>query len=160
MHQDIEAKFILIAFANPRSKIFRDHALMSIGLDPTLISRFALIVKTDPLSENERKELFRKRFFSAPELAGLSSYFDQWVTLARLHKPQHKVSQSAIEAYIEKLNEIVENYAETPLRRDLRMADYARRIPMSLARAEFTDVTDDVVDRSFEILERSVEQWG
>jgi DNA replicative helicase MCM subunit Mcm2 (Cdc46/Mcm family) len=159
VHQDLEAKFVLIAFANPRSKIFREHPLMSIGLDPTLVSRFALIVKTDPLSDNERKELFRKRFFSASELSGLSSYYNQWVRLARLHKPSYNVSQKKIETYIESVNEIVETHSETPLRRDLRMGDYCRRIPMSLARASFSDITDKVIDKSLEIIEKSVEQW-
>ena len=159
IHQDVEAKFAMIAFANPRSKIFREHPIMSIGLDPTLVSRFALIVKTDPLTEEERKELFRRRFYSAAELGGLSAYYNQWVKLARLNVPQHKVSAVKIEGYIDKVNQIVDSYAETPLRRDLRMGDYCRRIPWSIARAEFSDITDKTIDKSLEIIEKTIEQW-
>jgi DNA replicative helicase MCM subunit Mcm2 (Cdc46/Mcm family) len=159
IHQDVEAKFTLIAFANPRSRVFREHPIMNIGLDPTLMSRFALVVKTDPLSEDERKELFRKRFYSAPELAGLSSYYNQWIRLARLHKPLQKASPNKVEEYIEKLNKIVEVYSDTPLRRDLRMGDYCRRIPLSIARAEFSDVTNEVINKSLDIIEKTISQW-
>lgn len=159
IHQDVEAKFVMIAFANPVSKIFRDHPIVSIGLDPTLMSRFALIVKTDTLTEEERKRLFRRRFFSAAELSGLSVYYNQWVKLARLNMPQHKASKGKIEEYVSKVNQIVNSHADTPLRRDLRMGDYCRRIPLSIARAEFSDVTDQTIDKSLEIIEKSIEQW-
>lgn len=46
-----------------------------------------------------------------------------------------------------------------PLRRDLRMADYSRRIPLSIARTEFKNVTDETLDMALELINQSIDEW-
>ena len=52
-----------------------------------------------------------------------------------------------------------EQYYATNLRRDLRMADYIRRIPMAIARVSFSDVTDDTLHEASSIVSESIETW-
>ena len=57
------------------------------------------------------------------------------------------------------MNEIVEQYYATNLRRDLRMADYIRRIPLAIARASFSPITDAVLQDATDIITESINTW-
>jgi DNA replicative helicase MCM subunit Mcm2 (Cdc46/Mcm family) len=159
LHQNIESKFIMIAFANPRSKVFGKHALSDIGLSPLLISRCALIVKVQNISKNERIDLFHKKFYGGGEIKEKHEYYDQWVKLARMHEPEITASEGTVDKYIHDINEIVEKYYNTSLRRDLRMSDYIRRIPFAIARSSFSSVDDKVVREAGKIVKESIETW-
>ncbi|MCD6468035.1 MAG: hypothetical protein J7L32_01810 [Thermoplasmata archaeon] len=159
LHTEITSRFIMLAFANPREGVFRGKPLGNIALPPLLVSRFALVVKTENISEDERKQLFKEKFFGGSEIRQKPRYYDQWVKQARMHKPVIKVSDDRIDRYIEKASEIVERYQSTSLRRDLRMGDYIRRIPFAIARAGFGDVTEEVLEESELLIEESVENW-
>ena len=159
LHQNIESKFIMIAFANPRSKVFGKHALSDVGLSPLLTSRCALIVKVQNISKEERIDLFHKKFYGGGEIKEKHEYYDQWVKLARMHEPEITASEKTVEKYIHDMNEIVEKYYNTSLRRDLRMSDYIRRIPFAIARSSFSSVDDDVVREAGKIVKESIETW-
>ena len=159
VHKDIESHFVMIAFANPQKKIFGARPIEGIGLSPMLMSRFGLIVRTEELSEGERKELYREKIFGAGEVRKLPHYYDQWVKLARDVEPDFVVSDRAIDEFVERADEIYRRHRLTPLRRDLRIGDYLRRIPMAIARSEFRDVDDPILDKAIEILDGSVGAW-
>ena len=65
-----------------------------------------------------------------------------------------------IDKYIEETNQIVEEYYDTSLRRDLRMADYIRRIPMAIARASFSPVNNSIIKEATNILKETIETWN
>lgn len=159
LHQNIESKFIMIAFANPRSKVFGKHALSDVGLSPLLTSRCALIVKVQNISRAERIDLFHKKFYGGGEIKEKHEYYDQWVKLARMYEPEITASEKTVEKYIHDMNEIVEKYYNTTLRRDLRMSDYIRRIPFAIARSSFSSVDDNVVREAGKIVKESIETW-
>ncbi len=160
LHQNIESHFIMIAFANPRSKVFGSNALKDIGLSPLLISRCALVVRVQDITREDRLDLFKKKFYGAGEAKEKHDYYDQWVKLARSHEPSITASDKTVNKYIDNVNSIVEQYHSTSLRRDLRMADYLRRIPLAVARAQFTNVTDEIVQQSEDIITQSIESWA
>lgn len=159
IHKNIESKFIMIAFANPKTKVFGKKAISDVGLSPLLMSRCALIVKVQNINREERIELFRKKFYGDTEISEHHDYYDQWVKLSRTYKPTITASEKAIDKYIQTTNEIVENYYNTSLRRDLRMSDYIRRIPMAIARASFSSVDDSVIKEATLIIKQSIETW-
>ena len=159
LHQNIESDFIMIAFANPRSKVFGKHALSDIGLSPLLTSRCALIVKVQNITKEERIGLFHKKFYGGGEIKEKHEYYDQWVKLARTYEPEITASEKTVEKYIHDVNEIVEKYYNTTLRRDLRMSDYIRRIPFAIARSSFSSVDDNVVQDAGRIVKESIETW-
>ncbi|MEM0493631.1 MAG: hypothetical protein QXS02_06745 [Candidatus Thermoplasmatota archaeon] len=159
IHRDIISHFIMIAFANPRTRVFSKNALADIGLSPLLISRCALVVKVSDISRDERLDLFRRRFYGEGEIKEKHEYYDQWVRLARNYKPVITASESIVEEYIKEVDGIVEQYYATTLRRDLRMADYIRRIPFSIARSMFSPVDDTVIKEARDILKESIETW-
>lgn len=160
IHQDIKSNFIMIAFANPKHGVFKGRPIEEINLPPTLLSRFCFIIRTQTLSSDERQDLFLKKFYGGSEIKKLSQHYNEWIKLARLHNPQLKVSEEKVREYIKTVNEeIVEKYYGTNLRRDLRMGDYIRRIPISIARSEFSDVTDKTLEKSLEMIKESIETW-
>jgi len=159
LHQNIVSEFIMISFANPRSKVFGKKALSDIGLSPLLVSRCALIVKVQNISKDDRISLFRKKFYGGGEIKEKHDYYDQWMRLSRTYEPKITASDKAVEKYIDDVNEIVEKYYYTNLRRDLRMADYIRRIPLAIARASFAPVDDKVIKDAGEIFRESIETW-
>ena len=57
------------------------------------------------------------------------------------------------------MNNIVEEYYSSNLRRDLRMADYIRRIPLAIARASFSPVSDDILEEASLIISDSIKTW-
>jgi len=159
LHQNIVSEFIMISFANPRSKVFGKKALSDIGLSPLLVSRCALIVKVQNISKDDRINLFRKKFYGGGEIREKHDYYDQWMRLSRTYEPEITASDKAVGKYIDDVNEIVEKYFYTTLRRDLRMADYIRRIPLAIARASFAPVDDKVIKEAGEIFRESIETW-
>ena len=159
LHQNIVSEFIMISFANPRSKVFGKKALSDIGLSPLLVSRCALIVKVQNISKDDRINLFRKKFYGGGEIKEKHDYYDQWMRLSRTYEPKITASDKAVGKYIDDVNEIVEKYYYTTLRRDLRMADYIRRIPLAIARASFAPVDDKVIKEAGEIFRESIETW-
>ena len=159
LHQNIVSEFIMISFANPRSKVFGKKALSDIGLSPLLVSRCALIVKVQNISKDDRLNLFRKKFYGGGEIKEKHDYYDQWMRLSRTYEPKITASDKAVGKYIDDVNEIVEKYYYTTLRRDLRMADYIRRIPLAIARASFAPVDDKVIKEAGEIFRESIETW-
>lgn len=160
LHQNIVSEFIMISFANPRSKVFGKKALSDIGLSPLLVSRCALIVKVQNISKDDRLNLFRKKFYGGGEIKEKHDYYNQWMRLSRTYEPKITASDKAVGKYIDDVNEIVEKYYYTTLRRDLRMADYIRRIPLAIARASFAPVDDKVIKEAGEIFRESIETWG
>jgi len=159
LHQNIVSEFIMISFANPRSKVFGKKALSDIGLSPLLVSRCALIVKVQNISKDDRINLFRKKFYGGGEIKEKHDYYNQWMRLSRTYEPKITASDKAVGKYIDDVNEIVEKYYYTTLRRDLRMADYIRRIPLAIARASFAPVDDKVIKEAGEIFRESIETW-
>ena len=159
LHQNIESQFIMIAFANPKSKVFGKRALLDVGLSPLLMSRCALIVRVQNISKEERLDLFRKKFYGDSEIKEKHEYYDQWVKLSRSYNPEITASKKAIEKYLQDTNEIVEKYYDTVLRRDLRMSDYISRIPRAIARASFSPVDDKVIKEAGDMLIKSIETW-
>lgn len=159
IHQEIESKFILIATMNPEGQEFSFDPISDIGLEPTLVSRFGLVVKTKELEKVDRMELSREKFWKGSELSRHSDKYDQWVKLAREYDPKIVASENAVEDYLLKVDEIIREFKNTPLRRDLRMQDYQRRIPFSIARAEFKQVDEEVLDEAWDIIRKSVKAW-
>ncbi len=158
-HQNIESAFIMIAFANPKTKVFGKNAVNDIGLSPLLVSRCALIVRVKNIDRQERINLFQKKFYGSEEMKTKHEYYDQWMRLARNFDPPIKASAKAVDSYLEEMNEIVEKYYNTNLRRDLRMADYIRRIPMAIARASFSPISDKTLKQATGIISDSIETW-
>ena len=159
IHDTIESHFIMIAFANPKYGVFHSSPLEEVGLPATLMSRFALVVKTEPLVREAMQKLFLSKFYGSSELQRLSDHYDQWVKLSRLHVPEIECSPDKAVAYVDKALDLVEKYQGTPLRRDPRMGDYLRRVPMSIARAEFRNVTDADLTSALGLFRQSVEDW-
>jgi DNA replicative helicase MCM subunit Mcm2 (Cdc46/Mcm family) len=159
VHQNIQSCFIMIAFANPSSQVFGDRPLADIPLPPLLISRFALIVKTENIGKQERLDLFRQKFYGKGEIEEKPLYYDQWLNLARFYTPEIEASEKRINQYLDNVNDIVEDYYSTELRRDLRMGDYIVRVPKALARASFSSVTDKTLEESEIIFKESIESW-
>jgi len=160
IHKNIKSEFIMIAFANPKSKVFSKKTIEDIGLSPLLLSRCALVVRVKNIDKEERLNLFRKKFFGEGEIKEKHDYYDQWVKLARNYKPKISASDKTIEKYIKDMNEIVEEHHNTNLRRDLRMGDYIRRLPFAIARANFSSVDDSAVQEAYSIFRESVESWS
>ena len=159
IHKNITSHFIMIAFANPKSRVFGKNALKDIGLSPLLMSRCAFIVKVADISRDDRIDLFKKKFYGSNELKEHHDYYSQWVKLARTFTPDITASDATVERYIHDMDAIVEEFYATSLRRDLRMGDYIRRIPMAIARAGFKSVDDDVVKKAGDIVRESVNTW-
>lgn len=159
IHQNIESCFIMIGFANPRTKVFGCNPINDIGLSPILMSRFALVVKTENLEKEDRMALFKKKFFGGAEITKVPELYDQWVKLARFHEPQITASDRCVQDYLEIADEIYQKHYSTSLRRDLRMGDYTRRIPLAIARSNFSDVSDEVIEEAKKILTESMSDW-
>jgi DNA replicative helicase MCM subunit Mcm2 (Cdc46/Mcm family) len=159
LHQNIESNFIMIAFANPKSQVFGKHALKDIGLSPLLMSRCALVVKVQNIGKEDRLNLFKKKFYGTGEIKEKHDYYDQWVKLARRFEPTITASEKNVEKYLLMMNEIVETHYSTSLRRDLRMSDYLRRIPLAIARASFGPVDNRVLQKAETLIQESIETW-
>ncbi|HIH28915.1 MAG TPA: DUF2087 domain-containing protein [Thermoplasmata archaeon] len=159
LHQSIESNFIMIAFANPKSQVFGTNALKDIGLSPLLMSRCALVVKVQNIGKEDRLNLFKKKFYGTGELKEKHDYYDQWVKLARRFEPTITASEKNVNKYLAIMNDIVEDHYNTTLRRDLRMSDYLRRIPLAIARSSFTSVDNKVLSEAETLIKESIETW-
>lgn len=159
VHQNIRSQFIMIAFANPKTKVFTKNAVNDIGLSPLLVSRCALIVRVGNIDSDERLDLFKKKFYDTGELKKKPEYYDQWMRLARRYQPEIDASDSQVKNYLKRMSNLVDKYYNTNLRRDLRMADYIRRIPMAIARASFSPIENDTLDEATKIIEDSIATW-
>jgi len=159
VHQNVTSNFIMIAFANPKTKVFTKNALKDIGLSPLLMSRCALIVRVKSISSEERLELFQKKFFGTSELKEKHDYYDQWIRLSRKFTPEITASENAIKKYLKNMNNIVEKHYSSNLRRDLRMADYIKRIPLAIARASFSSINDEILKEATTIINESINTW-
>lgn len=159
LHQNIESNFIMIAFANPKSQVFGKNALQDIGLSPLLMSRCALVVKVQNIGREDRLNLFKKKFYGTGELKEKHDYYDQWVKLARRFEPTITASEKNVNKYLRMVNEIVEDHYNTSLRRDLRMSDYLRRIPLAIARSSFSPVDNTVLLAAEILIQESIETW-
>ncbi len=159
VHQNIESQFVMVAFANPKSKVFGKNAVSDIGLSPLLVSRCALIVRVENIGTEERLNLFQKKFWGKGELEQHHEYYDQWIRLARTYVPQITASEKTVGEYLEQMNQIVEKYYSTNLRRDLRMSDYIRRIPFAIARASLGPVDDAALKEASTIIHESIATW-
>lgn len=160
VHQNIRSHFIMIAFANPKTKVFTNNAVEDIGLSPLLVSRCALIVRVGNIGSDERFDLFHKKFYDTGEIKKKPEYYDQWTKLSRRYQPEIHASESQVKQYLRQMSSIVDEHYSTNLRRDLRMADYIRRIPMAIARASFSSIEDDTLDEATAIVEESIDTWS
>ena len=160
LHQSIQSNFIMIAFANPKSQVFGKNALKDIGLSPLLMSRCALVVKVQNIGKEDRLNLFRRKFYGTGELKEKHEYYDQWVKLARRFTPPITATEKHVDAYLHMMNNIVEDHYNTTLRRDLRMSDYLRRIPLAVARSSFSPVDNKVLVEAETLIKESIETWG
>lgn len=133
VHETIESHFIMIAFANPVETVFVREPIKEIGLPPILLSRFALIVKAEELEAGRRKALLKRKLLGEAAAPELSRWHLPWLREARRYYPGFAVSGEEIEAYVDRVDKLIEEHLKTPLRRDLRMGDYAKRLPNPLS---------------------------
>ena len=159
IHETIESHFIIIAFANPVETMFVGEPIKEIGLPPILLSRFALIVKAEELKAISRKALLKRKILGEVAHSDLSRWHLPWLKEARKHFPKFAASEEEIEAYVDRVDKLIEEHLKTPLRRDLRMGDYAKRLPLAIARASFSDVNRDVLDKAVGLMEACVKAW-
>jgi hypothetical protein len=148
VHETIESHFVMIAFANPIGTVFAREPIEEIGLSPLLLSRFALIVKAEELEADLRKALLKRKLLGETPVSELSQWHLPWLREARKHRPKFVAPEEEIDEYINKVDNLVGRYLKTPLRRDLRMGDYAKRVPLAIARAGFSDIDSHVLKRS------------
>ncbi len=160
MHETIESHFTMLAFANPEGDIFSGDLRADIGMRPTVMSRFALVVKVRSIQGEDLLNLFRRSLERKGELEQLPQYFDQWVKLGRLYEPEWRISLEGREHYLSAMVEIVEKHINTPLRRDIRMRDYLRRVPEAMARAEFSPVEDRHLRDALSLFQASLKTWS
>lgn len=159
IHETIESHFIMIAFANPVHTVFIGEPMAEIGLSPLLLSRFAFVVKAEGLEDDRRKALLKRKFLGEAVTVEHTKQHLLWLRESRKHRPKIAVSEDEIDGYIEKVDKLVEKYLKAPLRRDLRMGDYAKRVPMAIARASFTDIDGKVLNAAIELMEECIAAW-
>jgi hypothetical protein len=159
IHETIESHFIMIALANPVNTVFVEEPISEIGLRPVLLSRFALIVKVEDIESDTRKKLLRKKLLGEKRSEELADWHLPWLREARKFKPRLVAADDAVDRYIEQVDSIIEEHLKSPLRRDLRMGDYAKRIPYCIARASFSDVTDEVLAEAISLVKDSLSAW-
>jgi hypothetical protein len=123
------------------------------------MSRCALVVKVQNISRDDRLNLFKKKFYGKGEIKEKHEYYDQWVKLSRRYEPGITASEKHVNKYLNTMNEIVEAHYNTTLRRDLRMSDYLRRIPLAIARASFHAVDDRILTQAEGLMKESIETW-
>ena len=161
IHERVESKFILVALANPRGGVFNGSPLEGIALDPPLVSRFALVVRSSELEGQSLEDLIYEKLMHGDAVRGRAE-FNAWVQLARAYRPK---IEEAVEPKIRGLSrwiaeEAVGKFLNTPLRRDNRMGIHARHVMFAIARAEFKDVDEEIVERTQQVIEDTLEQWS
>jgi hypothetical protein len=126
---------------------------------PTVMSRFALVVRVEAIGRADMLSLFSRSLDAKGELKHLPQYYDQWLKLARAYEPELQVSLESRDHYLSAMVDIVEKYINTPLRRDIRIKDYLRRVPEAIARAEFEPVQDRHLEAALQLFRTSLETW-
>lgn len=159
IHETLESHFVMIAFANPVETVFMAEPIKEIGLPPILLSRFALIVKAEELGGHLRKALLKRKLLGEISSSEFSKWHLPWLHEARKYQPKLITSEEEIDKYIDKVDSLVGQYLKTPLRRDLRMGDYAKRVPLAIARASFSDVDSRVLEEAIELIEACIAAW-
>ncbi len=159
IHETILSRFTMLAFANPEGDIFSGDPRGDVGMRPAVMSRFALVVRVGTIQREEMLNLFTRSFDSKRELNRLPQYYDQWLRLSRLYQPEIQISLEKRQQYLYEITDIVEEHINTPLRRDIRMKDYLRRVPEAIARAEFSPVQDHHLQAALDLFRRSLETW-
>jgi len=161
VHETIDSHFIMIAFANPTGIVFRGEPINEIPVPPILASRFAFIVKVEELGAQLVREVIKRKLLGEG-LAGeeFSKHYTPWLREARKHKPKLTASFEAVDSYTNQIYEVYQRFLKTPLRRDLRMADYAKRAPLAIARASFSDVDDKILKEAMELINESLKSWS
>jgi hypothetical protein len=161
VHETIESHFTMIAFANPVGKVFGKEPINEVPVPSILASRFAFIVRVEELGAELVKEVIKRKLLGEA-LAGeeFSKYCSPWLTEARKHKPKLTASEESVNRYRDQIYDVYERFLRTPLRRDLRMADYARRVAFAMARATFSNVDDTVLKEAMELINESLKSWS
>ena len=160
VHETIESQFIMIAFANPMKTAFVRNPIREIGLPPILASRFAFIIKAEELEASRRRALLKRKILGQATALELSKWHLPWLREARKHYPSFSVSDAEIESYVSRVDKLIEEHLKTPLRRDLRMGDYAKRVPLAMARASFSDVDGGILEEAIQLMESCVAAWS
>lgn len=159
VHETIESRFIMIAFANPVETVFVREPIEEIGLPPILLSRFALIVRAEELDPSRRKELLKRKLLGEVVTSDFSRWYLSWLRESRKHYPKFTASGGEIENYVARMDKLIEQYLKAPLRRDLRMGDYAKRVPIAMARAGFSDVDGKTLEEAAKLMEDCLAAW-
>jgi DNA replicative helicase MCM subunit Mcm2 (Cdc46/Mcm family) len=159
IHREIVSRFVAIAFGNPATSTFGPRPIEDIGMDPTLMSRFALIIRAESIGGEDRERLFKEMFIGLKGSQEDLTLFEHWLRYSRRHVPELSVSDEKLDSYVKFCSRLVEDHIASPLRRDLRMGMYIRRIPQSLASLNFSALDDAIIDQAFAILRESVAQW-
>ena len=159
VHETIESHFVMIAFANPVETVFMEEPIKEIGLPPILLSRFALIVKAEELGADLRKALLKRKLLGEISTSEFSKWHLPWLHEAHKYQPQLTASEAEIDKYTDELNSLIGQYLKTPLRRDLRMGDYAKRVPFAIARASFSDADGKILSEAIQLMKDCVVAW-
>jgi len=159
IHETIESHFIMIAFANPVATVFTREPIKEIGLPPILLSRFALIVKAEELDADRRKALLKKKLLDEALVPEHTRWHLSWLHEAWKCHPKIVASEEEINRYIDRVDNLIGQYVKTPLRRDMRMGDYAKRVPMAMARASFSDVDGKTLEEGVRLIEACIAAW-
>lgn len=159
MHETIESHFTMLAFANPEGDIFCGDLRADIGMRPTVMSRFAIVVRVGAIGRQDMLSLFARSLDTKGEIKLLPQYYDQWLRLVRRYEPEWKVSSESRDRYLQAMVDMVNKYIDTPLRRDIRMKDYLRRVPEAMARAEFSPVEDWHLEIALQVFRSSLGTW-
>jgi hypothetical protein len=159
IHETIESHFIMIAFANPVDTVFMKDPISEIGLPAVLLSRFALIVKAEVLDTVRRKALLKRKLLGETSVSEYGKWLLPWLREARKYHPTFEVSEAEIDSYVEKVDSLIEQHMKTPLRRDMRMADYAKRVPFAMARASFGNVDGRILGEAIKLIEDTAAAW-
>jgi hypothetical protein len=161
VHETIESHFVMIAFANPTGIVFGREPINEIPVPPILASRFAFIVKAEELGEELVKEVVKRKLLGeGPAYGEFSKYYLPWLRKARKYNPKFTASKDALDNYVNRIYDVYERFLKTPLRRDLRMAEYAKRVPLAIARAKFSDVDDGVLADAMRLIDESLKSWS
>jgi MoxR-like ATPase len=160
VHETIESSFIMIGFANPTGKVFGKRPIDEVPVSPILASRFAFIVRVEELGPELVREVVRRKLTGEGSPGEeFSRRYQSWLEQARRYQPKLTASSEAVESYVDRIYEVYERFLKTPLRRDLRMADYAKRVAVAMARAGFSDVDDGVLVQAMGLIDEGLKTW-
>lgn len=156
----VDSEFVLIAWANPSGGEFKSQDVAGqIDMRPELVSRFALVARMKRLEAGELEKLVREQIQDDQGIPRLDPRFDAWLQIGRQFEPELVASEEAVDRFVDASVALVEEYVDHPLQRDARVASYMRRIAKSIARAEFCNVDDKVLDRALRLMREVLGTW-